>query len=129
MIAKAKENFRGRDNFHFINANAESIPLESDFFDIIICTNSFHHYFDPVKALKEMRRLLKPGGKTFILDPTADGWFMKLADKLSKFFEPERMKFYSTREFQELFVASGLRYVDTKAVDMRQKVHIAERQR
>src|SRR5258708_6708825 len=44
MIDKAKENFKNIENFHFIKASSESIPLENDLFDIIISTNSFHHY-------------------------------------------------------------------------------------
>jgi ubiquinone/menaquinone biosynthesis C-methylase UbiE len=63
IIEKTKSNFRGKDNFHFIQANSESIPLNDDFFDIIICTNSFHHFLHPGKALHEMYRLLKKGGK------------------------------------------------------------------
>jgi ubiquinone/menaquinone biosynthesis C-methylase UbiE len=127
MIDKAKENFKSEDNFHFIKANAESIPLDSDFFDIIICTNSFHHYLNPVKALKEMQRLLKSGGKIYILDPTADWWLIKPIDKLINLLEPEHVKIYSTKEFQRLFVNSGLKYVDTKVIKMHQKVHIAEK--
>ena len=72
MIEKAKSNFSEKDNFRFMQANSESIPLDDDFFDIIICTNSFHHYLHPDKALKEMRRLLKSGGKLYILDPLAE---------------------------------------------------------
>jgi len=127
MIDKAKENFRGKDNFHFINANAEAIPLDNNFFDIIICTNSFHHYFDPLKALNEMRRLLKPDGKAYILDPIADWWFLKLVDKISKSLDPAHVKLYSTKEFQELFINSGLTYVDSKVIMMQQKVHIAQK--
>src|SRR5512135_3513319 len=50
MIEKAKENFNGRENVRFLQANVESIPLDSASFDIIICTNSFHHYPRPDRA-------------------------------------------------------------------------------
>ena len=103
MIEKAKSNFSGKDNFRFLQANSESIPLENNFFDIIISTNSFHHYLHPDKALKEMHRLLKSGGKLYILDPLADLWFVKYIDVLKKWTEPEHVKVYSTKEFQQLF--------------------------
>ncbi|HUH98807.1 MAG TPA: class I SAM-dependent methyltransferase, partial [Anaerolineales bacterium] len=51
MIERATHNFGGQANFRFLRANSESIPLDGDFFDIIICTNSFHHYLNPDKAL------------------------------------------------------------------------------
>src|SRR5215831_5797377 len=84
MITKAKENFQDKNNFHFIEANSESIPLDDNFFDVIICTNSFHHYLHPDKAMNEISRLLKHGGKIYIVDPTADSLFIKVIDKVIK---------------------------------------------
>jgi ubiquinone/menaquinone biosynthesis C-methylase UbiE len=127
MIEKAKTSFGGRDNFRFLQANSESIPLEDDFFDIIICTNSFHHYLNPDKALTEMYRLLRKGGKLFLLDPTADTWIAKLADAIIKSFEPEHVRMYSTKEFQELFEQAGLKYFASKAINRYQGIHIAEK--
>lgn len=127
MIDKAKENFKTNPNFLFIKANAESIPLDDDSFDVIICTNSFHHYLRPAKAFREMRRLLRSSGKLYILDPTADTWYVKLADKLMKLTQHEHVKLYSTEEFQKLFADSGLKYVQTKMIKMHQKVHIGEK--
>ncbi|MGE5373511.1 MAG: class I SAM-dependent methyltransferase [Bacteroidota bacterium] len=127
MIEKAKANFSGRDHLFFMQANVEAISLEGDFFDIIICTNSFHHYLHAEKALKEMYRLLRSGGKVYILDPTADAWVMKLADKIIKIAEPEHVKMYSTREFKQLLAQAGLRYSNAKTANGRQSIHIGEK--
>ncbi len=127
MIEKAKSRFDGKDNFRFIQANVETIPLDGDFFDVIICTNSFHHYLHPDKALDEMHRLLKSGGKVYILDPTADTWMIKLADKVIKLAEPEHVKIYSTKEFQKLFQKAGLKYITSKATNRYQSIHIGEK--
>ncbi len=109
MIEKARQNFSGRDEISFVQANVESIPLDSDFFDAIICTNSFHHYPRPEHAVQEMYRLLKKGGKLFIYDPTADSWIRRLGDKIAKRIEPEHVKMYSTKEFQRMFRDAGLK--------------------
>ncbi len=127
MIEKAKSNFGGKENFRFLQANSESIPLDSDFFDVIICTNSFHHYLHPDKALDEMRRLLKSGGKIYILDPTADAWIIKLIDKIMRLAEPEHVKMYSTEEFRRLFQKAGLKYLASKATNRYQSIHIGEK--
>ncbi len=127
MIEKAKENFKGYVNIHFIKANAESIPLEDNCFDIIISTNSFHHYLHPDKALKEFHRLLKPGGKLYILDPTADSVFLKLIDKIVKLLEREHVKMYSTEEFKNLFKLTALKYSDTNTITNHQKIHIGKK--
>ncbi len=122
MVEKAKENFSGKGNYHFLQANAEAIPLEGNFFDVVICTNSFHHYLHPEKALKEMRRLLKTDGKLYILDPTADLWIARLADKIFRIVEPEHLKMYSSKEFQQMFERAGLKY--SRSEVGREKIHI-----
>ncbi len=127
MIEKAKENFQNRGNFHFIKANAESIPLDDNLFDAVICTNSFHHYLHPDKALKEMNRLLKTGGKVYILDPTADFWMIKIIDKLSHLIDRGHVKMYSTKEFKKIIVGAGLKYEGYKNIRISQRVHIGEK--
>ncbi len=126
MIEKAKSNFSDQDNFHFLQANSESIPLDDNFFDIIICTNSFHHYLHPEKALKEMSRLLKAGGKLCILDPLADARIIKFWDVIAKLLEPEHVKIYSTKEFQQLYEQAELKYSSIKT-DWHQGIHVGEK--
>jgi ubiquinone/menaquinone biosynthesis C-methylase UbiE len=127
MIEKAEENFKKYSAFHFIRANSEYIPLEDNFFDIIICTNSFHHYFHPDKAMKEIFRLLNPGGKIYILDPAADSWIIKVVDRIIKLFEPGHVKIYSSEEFRNMMSAAGLKYVGNMKIQTREKVQIGEK--
>jgi ubiquinone/menaquinone biosynthesis C-methylase UbiE len=128
MIEKAKEKFKDKSNFHFIRCNAESIPLDDNLFDSIICTNSFHHYLHPEKAMNEMYRLLRKGGKIYILDPTADYRFIKVVDKIIRIFEREHVKIYSTEEFKSLMSAAGITYLRCERITRRQKVQIGEKQ-
>jgi ubiquinone/menaquinone biosynthesis C-methylase UbiE len=127
MIEKAKENFRGEKDFHFLKANAESLPLDNDFFDVVISTNSFHHYFNPVKALGEIFRVLKPGGKIYIEDPTADRLLFRIVNRITKLFRPDDVNLHSTQEFKELFAKAGLKYIGTEVLGFSQKVHIGEK--
>lgn len=127
MIEKANMNFGNISNAYFIKANAESIPLEENFFDFIICTNSFHHYLNPGMVMNEFYRLLKTGGRVYILDPTADSIFMKLIDKIARLTEPEHVKMYSTLEYSNLFISAELKYFETKTISNHQKVHIGEK--
>ncbi len=128
MIEKAKENFHGREAIHFLQANVESIPLDSEFFDILICTNSFHHYPRPERALAEMSRLLKKGGKLFLLDPTADRWIIRAANPIIRAIEPEHVKMYSTREFRQLFRDAGFRTIAPEEIRATSKdIHVGEK--
>ncbi len=46
----------------YLQACAEKIPLPSRYADVIFCVNSLDHVDNPVKAMAEIRRILKPGG-------------------------------------------------------------------
>ena len=41
-------------------------------FDIVTCANSFHHYPHQDRAVDEMRRVLKPGGRLMLVDGYRD---------------------------------------------------------
>jgi SAM-dependent methyltransferase len=43
--------------------SAERLPLEDASFDTVVCTYTLCSIPDPLSALREMRRVLKPGGK------------------------------------------------------------------
>jgi ubiquinone/menaquinone biosynthesis C-methylase UbiE len=124
MIEKAKAKFAGNENFHFVVASSESVPFKDNFFDTIICSNSFHHYLHPEKAMSEIFRLLAPGGKIYILDPTADSLLIKIADKVIKLLEPAHVKIYSTAEYKNMMVTSRLNYLGNKKIQGQEKIHI-----
>lgn len=47
--------------------NAENLELDMDSFDAVICRNALMLIPYPVKALSEMRRVVKPGGKVAVI--------------------------------------------------------------
>jgi ubiquinone/menaquinone biosynthesis C-methylase UbiE len=67
--AKAKEAEVAID---FRQGNAASMPLADDQFDFIVCSAAFKNFAEPLKALDEMFRVLKPGGRALIIDLRAD---------------------------------------------------------
>ena len=56
----------------FAVGSADRLPYEDDSFDIVACSQSFHHYPYPERAMQEARRVLKPGG-LYILSDTGIG--------------------------------------------------------
>jgi len=128
MIDKARKKAEFLKNISFYKTSAEEIPLESDYFEIIICTNSFHHYSNPEKAMLEIYRLLKPAGKIYILDITTDDFLVKWINKRVSRREKEHVKFYSTHEYKEMFKKAGLQYLKSKMIwHYPLKVHIAKK--
>jgi len=54
---------RGLDNASFERSDAEALPFADASFDAAVCGLGLMYVPDPVKALCEMRRLLRPGGR------------------------------------------------------------------
>jgi len=125
MIERARENASGLENVHFHIASAEQLPIEDKTIDHIICTNSFHHYLYPEKALAEVYRVLKEKGQIYILDVTSDDFFTNWMDQSHAKSEKEHVRFHSSKEMKDLFSKAGLRYVKSKLIWYPVKVHIA----
>jgi len=56
----------------FQRGNASKLPCATDSFDLVLCRAAFKNFSEPVEALREMRRVLKPGGKAVIIDLRKD---------------------------------------------------------
>jgi len=52
----------------FVQGSASRMPLPSDSFDFLLCRAAFKNFADPVGALREMCRVLKPGGTGLLID-------------------------------------------------------------
>jgi len=100
------------------------------FFDIIICTMSFHHYLNPGKAIAEAYRVLKQKGRIYILDVTTDDFITRWIDVLISKKEKGHVhvKQYNTAEYKQMFSRAGLKYIESKIIlSYPLKVHIAEK--
>lgn len=51
--------------FSFETIDAQAIPYEADHFDIVIANHFLYHVPDRAKAIAEIRRVLKPGGRLY----------------------------------------------------------------
>lgn len=64
MLAVARSTPSGENQpIEWYEAGAEAIPLPDDTFDLVFCQLGLQFMEDKVVALKEMRRVLKPGGR------------------------------------------------------------------
>ncbi len=63
----------------FVAGDSEHLPFADGTFDVLTCSNSFHHYPHQQAAVAEMYRVLAPGGRLMIIDGFRDnviGWFV-----------------------------------------------------
>lgn len=56
----------------FRRGNASDIPFAAEAFDFVFCRAAFKNFTEPVRALQEMYRVLKPGGEAVIIDLRRD---------------------------------------------------------
>lgn len=54
--------------------DGEQLPYHDDAFDLVVARGALHHLPDPLQALREIRRVLEPGGVAIVLaEPTPEG--------------------------------------------------------
>ncbi|WP_462319090.1 class I SAM-dependent methyltransferase [Marinilabilia sp.] len=68
MVEEMKKMFSGNSNIrpHLMERNQIEAP--DDFADVVLMINLFHELNKPYKLLREIKRVLKPGGKLLIID-------------------------------------------------------------
>lgn len=108
------------------------LPFASAMMDAIVCTHSFHHYPDQHAVLREMYRVLRPGGRVLILDGDRDtpwGWllydvFVTWAEGQVRHCSAERMRdlcraarFHHVEQYQGMPLSPVLLTVAHKGSD------------
>ena len=61
-----------RVKIDFRNGNASRMPFGEGSFDFVVCRAAFKNFSEPMKAIEEMHRVLRPGGKGVIIDLRRD---------------------------------------------------------
>jgi len=64
------------------HGNAADLPVADAAFDAVVCTAAFKNFTDPLGAIDEMHRVLKPGGHASILDLRKDASLADIAEEV-----------------------------------------------
>ncbi|MDF3863963.1 class I SAM-dependent methyltransferase [Pseudomonas denitrificans (nom. rej.)] len=101
---------RGLDNIRTRQGVAERLPFGDGEFDFVFSRYSAHHWRDVGQALREVRRVLKPGGVACFIDVAAPG--LPLLDTYLQTVEVLRdtshVRDYSPSEWARLVGEAGL---------------------
>jgi SAM-dependent methyltransferase len=85
MVQQAQKNLSSHShNFQFKGIDAQSLPWDDPFFDVVIANHMLYHVPDRAKALAEIRRVLKPGGR-FFASTVGENHLKEMNDLVSKF--------------------------------------------
>jgi SAM-dependent methyltransferase len=103
MLRRARE----KPTLHPVQAQVQRLPFPDGFFDRILVVDALHHFFDQQAAVRELARVLAPGGRLVIEEPDIHRPAVKLvalAERMalmgSTFLAPEIVR--------DLLAAQGL---------------------
>lgn len=123
MVKECKE--RMEDHAEIKVADAEHMPYKDNFFEVLICNASFHHYPHPEEVLKEMKRVLKSGGRLLIGEGHALQPFRALLNLSFRFSNSGDFKSYGKNEFIRMLENNGFSLAEVKKTSSRTVLYIA----
>jgi SAM-dependent methyltransferase len=66
----------------FRHGDATRLPFAPESFDLIVCQAAFKNFTEPVRALDEMHRVLRPGGSAVIHDMSGEATSTAIDDEV-----------------------------------------------
>ncbi len=111
----------------FREGNASQLPFEAASFDFVYCRAAFKNFSEPIQALNEIYRVLKPGGTALIRDMRRDatataintavqamglGWINSLLTRW--ILSGLRRRAYSEDDFRKMVAQTPFKICDIK---------------
>ncbi|MCS6860428.1 MAG: methyltransferase domain-containing protein [Abditibacteriales bacterium] len=97
----------GMNDVRFVRGNAQYLPFADASFDAVISTRVLQYVQDPVAAVAEFHRVLRPGGRAVVFLPNKWNPYLRLK---------YHTKLYSPLEVKGWFEAVGLRRVRAASI-------------
>jgi len=97
----------GMKDVRFVRGNAQCLPFADASFDAVISTRVLQYVQDPVAAVAEFQRVLRPGGRAVVFLPNKWNPYLRLK---------YHTKLYSPVEVKKWFEAVGLRQVRAASI-------------
>lgn len=109
-VVAAAATDKGLSNITTTQGMAEKLPFTEASFDFVFSRYSAHHWQDVGLALREIKRVLKPGGQVVFIDVCAPGLplldtYLQTAEVLR---DPSHVRDYSVAEWARLLGEAGL---------------------
>ncbi len=80
------------------------LPFPEGAFDTVIASFAFHRYVDPLATLREIHRVLRPGGNVYLLEPDRKSFagLFSLWDYYFRLTNPGHVRYYTAAELLQL---------------------------
>jgi ubiquinone/menaquinone biosynthesis C-methylase UbiE len=133
MLLRAREAAKteGLSNVGFLRADAQQLPIADGALDLCVTSYSLHHVPDQARMVREMARVVKPGGRVGIIDilvPDTPG-ASEAANRIEIARDRSHTRSLTRREFLSLLDQAGLRLLDSKFEELQRSfdhwLHVA----
>lgn len=109
MLEVARQKLPKRVKLQQMDVHELKYP--EGYFDLVVSTEAFHHYYDQALVLKEMKRVVKNEGIVMVVDIN---FIFHFVHRIFEKIETGCVKVNSKKEIEKLFVESGLKKVSQK---------------
>lgn len=104
QIEVARRNSAGIPHAEFITDDMTNLNFPDGKFDIVATSKATHHASDWQQAVREMARVLKPGGHLVYMDFSFPGWLAKIGRNLVG----DRMSFPNVKTVTRILEEQGM---------------------
>lgn len=111
LEAASRANQRaGTKNILYVQADAEQLPFLDESFEAVTCRIAAHHFPQPEQFIREVSRVLRPGGRFLIIDNVvpADPELADFINRIEKMRDRSHGRCLSVEQWQQLFAANRL---------------------
>jgi len=110
MLAEMRKKFSRDAGIEYRLGEAEKLPIPDEAVDYAFANMYIHHVESPLKAIKEMVRILKPGG-TLVITDIDEHEFKFLKDE-----QHDRWMGFKREDIRRWFEEAGLKNVEVDCV-------------
>lgn len=106
--AEKRRLAQGAPPVEWVKADAEHLPFADAAFDLVVTRYSFHHLQNPANALREMRRVCRPGGAIVIADVVMPAGKVDAFDAMERLRDPSHTRTLTRETLDALVREAGL---------------------